>query len=169
MVKKTNYVNEALYRIDTMYGSDMSDEELEWTRRNRFFTMSEGGNTMSLDEVNELLNLWNKEMVTSPNFETVCEHSKYVMFHRACQMDSFGVGNRRSTFKSNEDDVSKLVALLEKIDIFPANNAVKRKMSPNFFWDFVRRPTNVGSTTDKAKESVTVTTAQLSIFDPMQN
>ena len=65
---KTNYVNETLHRIDTLYGDKMESEELEWKQRNQLFIMSEGGNAMGLDKVDELLNLWNKGMVTLPIF-----------------------------------------------------------------------------------------------------
>ena len=159
---KSNYVTEGCHRIDTLYGRDLpnshglTDEELEWTRWNRLFNMFLNGNSMSLDEVNELLNLWNKEMVTSPSFEKVCEHSRYVMFHRACQMNVFDIGNRRSSRTSNQHDVARLIAFLERADIFPHNNDVKREMHKDFFWALVSRPVSGGSEKDKEREGATV-------------
>ena len=34
---KNNYVTESLHRMDTMYGSKMSNHDLEWLRMNRFY------------------------------------------------------------------------------------------------------------------------------------
>ena len=70
---KTNYVTETLYRMDTLYGDRISDKELEWKRCNQLYTMTDGDHSMSLDEMNEFLNLWNKGIVTSPILETVCK------------------------------------------------------------------------------------------------
>ena len=63
------------------YSTDekMTPPELEWHRRNQLFVMTEGGPGNSLDELNERLNDWNKGIVTSPIFLTVCEHTRYVM------------------------------------------------------------------------------------------
>ena len=168
---KNNYVTEGCHRIDKTYGRDvsgdngLSDEELEWTRLNRFFTMTEGFNSLSLDEMNELLNLWNKEMVTSPDFEKVCEHSSYVMFHRSCQLNCFGVGNRRSSRTSNVGDVSRLIEFFERANIFPRNTDVKRTMHSNFFWKLVSRPKDIGSDLDKKKEEGRVRPGEEEMFN----
>ena len=58
---------------------------------------------MSFDELNEFLNLWNKGIVTSPIFETVCEETKHVMVFRACAFVSFGSMNKQYTKPSTGD------------------------------------------------------------------
>ena len=105
LAEKQNYVTETLHREDVLYGEDMPSEELEWKRRNQLFLMTEGGNAMSLDEVNELLNLWNKGTVTAQDFETVCERSRYVMVSRASAFDSFGCQTKKSVSPSTEVDI----------------------------------------------------------------
>ena len=39
---KSNYVTESLHRMDTLYGRNRTDFDLEWTRRNRFVVLTEG-------------------------------------------------------------------------------------------------------------------------------
>ena len=136
---KRNYVTEGCHRIHMLYGRDvptshgLPDEELEWTRCNRQFTMSNNGDSMNLDKVNKLLNLWNKEMVMSPCFKKVCKHSRYVMFHRSCQMNVFGVANRRSSRTSNQYDVARLTAYFKRADIFLLDASTRREMHKDFF------------------------------------
>ena len=51
---KTNYVTEGCHRIDTLYGGDLTTDELELRRTNQLFLVAEGGHALSLDKVNEL-------------------------------------------------------------------------------------------------------------------
>ena len=77
--KKRNYVTESLHRIDTIYRPNMPDVQLEEHRIYQLFLMTESGHAMSLDELNELLNLWNKGTVQSSIFEDVCQRSAHIM------------------------------------------------------------------------------------------
>ena len=87
-----------MHRIDTMYGPNMSDTDLEWMRMNRFFILSEGGHAVTMDELNEFLNLWNKSCVSVSTFEMgwrMVQHQEYqidilmgwlVVHHKDSQM-----------------------------------------------------------------------------------
>jgi hypothetical protein len=46
--------------------------------------MIDGGDAISLDELNEILNLWNKSCVGTPYFAKACERSKLIMLLRKC-------------------------------------------------------------------------------------
>ncbi len=163
---KTNYVTEIMHRIDALYGPDMTDDELEWLRINCFFVMTEGGNAVTLDELNEFLNLWNKSSVTSPNFATVCERSKHVLLSHACAYEAFGKAKpTKRTGASREANVASLVKVFAEADVFPVDASVNRKMTDSFFWNLVERPTNVGATKHHDKEKVERTAAEEAIYN----
>ena len=89
---KSNYVPEGMKRGELMNGPDkLSDWEIEEIRWNRLITLTKGSSNVSFDELNELLNLWNKGSVSSPNFATKCEMSKHVMALRKYSYKIFGV------------------------------------------------------------------------------
>eukprot|EP00984_Skeletonema_dohrnii_P009331 scaffold3571_cov78-Skeletonema_dohrnii-CCMP3373.AAC.3 len=153
---KTNYVTETLHRMDTLYKPNRTDFDLEWTRRNRFFVMTEGGRGMSFDEVNELQNLWNKSCAAPHDFTTVCEMSQHLMVMRMASFEVYG-RNRRSTVNaSQETSIAKLVTLFETVLMFD-QKVNQREMTDNFFWDNVTRPVGVGSKSDERKEKVAQT------------
>ena len=110
-------------------------------RMNRFFILSEGGHAVTMDELNEFLNLWNKSCVATSSFESSCERSKHILSLRDCAFDAFG---RRKSIQRNralgqqESEVEKLINFFELVDIFPNDNDIKRKMTEDFFWDRVR-------------------------------
>ena len=162
---KTNYVTETLHREDTLYGGPVSPYELEWKRRKQLFVMREMGHAMSLDEVNELLNLWNKGIVTSPFFETVCEQSQYVMVSRSCSFDTFGNDIHRRAPPSVENDILRLMNLFDKANIFPKRCEEKRELHEKFWWDIVRPRTNVGKKSARDKESVCENPAVFDLFE----
>ena len=87
---KTNYVTETLHRMDTLYGDDMNDHDLEWLRMNKFFVLSEGGHAVTMDELNEFLNLWNKSCVGTSDFELFCARSKHIMALKKSSYATFG-------------------------------------------------------------------------------
>ena len=70
---ENNNITESLYHMETLYGEKVSDEELEWKRRNHLLRMTKDGPSFALDEVNEFLNARNKGIVTLPDFETICK------------------------------------------------------------------------------------------------
>lgn len=112
---KSNYIDEAMHRIDTLYGlSGMTDVELENFRANRFSLMTALGDCMSLDKVNELLNLWFKKCLVAPTFQINMNRSKHIMCLIKCRYETFGSSNRRSSKTSQEENVEKIVLLLER-------------------------------------------------------
>ena len=64
--------------------------------------LSEGGNAITLDELNEFLNLWNKSCVGTPNLETFCEHSKHILTLMKSAYATFGrkTGKRHHAISS---------------------------------------------------------------------
>ena len=114
--------------------------------------MSYFGHSVTLEKLNEFLNLRNKGIVTADDFATVCEQTKYVMVSRCCAFDTFGCKNYRSLRPTIERDIVKLTTLFERADLFPRVCTDKRVFHPDFWWNMVQRPTNVGSKKDKDKE-----------------
>ena len=82
---------EGLKQAELMNGDKLTDWEIEEIRWNRLIKLSADGNKVSFDELNELLNLWNKGSVSSPDFTTKCNKSKHIMFLRKCAYESFGI------------------------------------------------------------------------------
>jgi hypothetical protein len=77
---KDNYVQEGLYRNDLLYGPLMNDVMLEWLRSvNRYFVMSEDGAAITMDELNEFVNLWIKGCHSTEDFTKICNHLKHLM------------------------------------------------------------------------------------------
>ena len=174
---KNNYVGETMHRIDTLYGngegngsddqSGMTPHELEWHRLNRLVVMNEFGHSISLDALNELLNWWNKKCANPESFATVCERSGLIMLLRQCQFETYGRRKHRNNatqFASREKDITRLIELFVRADVFPANRGIKREMTNRFFWDYVSGKKGVGSETDKDKEKVALGGADKELF-----
>ena len=68
-----------MYRIDLMYGEDMSDFNLEWLRCNCFIIVTEDGRGISPDALNELQNLWNKSCVPARGAAVETSHDSSAM------------------------------------------------------------------------------------------
>ena len=157
MVGKNNYSTETCYRMDTLYSPHRIQlKELQWKRQNLLVVMTEDGHTISLDELNEFLMEWNKSSVVSPNFTKVCTQTRYVITSCACAFDTFGNRNRRTMKPSKENDVTKLMDLVEKGKLYrPPVNGKKQEMPNNFWWDLVQ-PSNekVGSAKAIGKQTV---------------
>ena len=162
---KTNYVTETCHRMDVLFGGGLTPDELEWRRLNQVFVMTHGGHTMTLDELNELLNWWNKGIVTSPDFETVCNQTRFVSITRGCMHDTFGPGNRKSKKPSVEKDIECLMDLLRNANLWSPNRTEKRELYGDFYWDLHRPRENVGSEKSKKKESVCESTQVQRLFD----
>ena len=162
---KTNYVTETCHRMDVLFGGGLTPDELEWRRLNQVFVMTHGGHTMTLDELNELLNWWNKGIVTSPDFETVCNQTRFVSITRGCMHDTFGPGNRKSKKPSVEKDIECLMDLLRNANLWSPNRTEKRELYGDFYWDLYRPRENVGSEKSKKKESVCESTQVQRLFD----
>ena len=81
---ENNYVIETLMKNQFLYGTEMEDWGLENIRLDIVFVMIDGGDAISLDELNEILNLWNKSCVGTPYFAKACERSKLIMLLRKC-------------------------------------------------------------------------------------
>ena len=61
---ENNYVTETLRRTnDFLYETEFENWEFEGLRINQFFVMNEGGSAVSLDKLNEFLNLWKKDVL----------------------------------------------------------------------------------------------------------
>ena len=103
-----------------------------------------GENSLSMDELNEFLNIWN---ITTPNFETVCEQSRHVMMLRKCEYEAFGKCRKAAKWSKKQTcqkaTVQKLILLFQKINVF-ANHTHVREMTEHFFWSIVENPTNNG-------------------------
>lgn len=144
--------------MDTRYGPNMSQFDLETLRMNKFFLMTKGGHGMSLDEVNELLNSWFKKFLKSPSLQTNVENSKHVMTLRKCAYESFGYKEHKTGSRleaTQRNNVNKIVGLLKRVNVYP-KEAVSRDFDKDFFWQHVDRPKSVGTKADKAKETVTI-------------
>ena len=100
-------------------------------------------------------------------FDKACEISGHVMLLLKCAYETFGhrQSRRSSSLPSQEANVAQVVELFERIDIFPSDDNVQREMNENFFWNFVQRPTNVGSERDVEKEKVYFTHAESVLYD----
>eukprot|EP00956_Cyclotella_meneghiniana_P045051 scaffold350880_cov96-Cyclotella_meneghiniana.AAC.1 len=154
---KKNYAEEGMHRIDTLYGLDgMTDVELENFRMNRFFVMTELGDAMSLDEVNELLNSWFKKCLLAPTFQINVDRSKHIMTLMKCGYQTFERSSKRSKRTSQEENVQKLTELFERSDVFPVNDTLSRVFDDNFFWTHVKIPKATGTNKDKDKESASM-------------
>lgn len=165
---KNNYAEEAMHRIDTLYGLDgMTDVELENFRANRFFLMTALGDCMSLDEVNELLNLWFKKCLLSPTFQINVDRSKHIMCLMKCGYETFGKKSKRSSRTSQEENVEKIVLLLERTNVYPSDHSSSRLFDDNFFWREVKIPRASGTDRDKNKEDVVIGGAMKGLYNVM--
>jgi hypothetical protein len=154
---KDNYVQEGLYRNDLLYGSLMSDVMLEWLRVNRFFVMSEDGAAMTMDELNEFVNLWIKGCHTTEDFAKICNHSKHLMVLRKCAFETFGVKQRRRGARqdaSQQEGIHRATEFLCAADIFPLNMEMERELEDDFFWNYVVVPKATGTEKDAKRENV---------------
>jgi len=164
---KSNYVTENLRRIEFTCATDVTDWENETIRCNCFFNLREGGgHALSLDELNELLNYWNKGCVTAPNSKTVCEKSKFIMLLKKCAYGAFGKWYDRSSIAKTkqEESVEKMVELFQRANIFSLEVDVEQEMVSSFFWDFVSLPKNVGTKKDKDFENPELSAAKKIVF-----
>ena len=75
---------------------------MEGLHINLLFVTSKGGNCVSLDKLNEFLNLWNESCVTSLDFTVACDRSKHIIMMRKCACEAYGKSKSFST-KTNED------------------------------------------------------------------
>jgi hypothetical protein len=153
---KKNYILEGLWRIFILYGPDMENVDLERLRVNRFFLMTAGGNAMSLDDMNEKLNDWLKKCLKSSNFSKNIRDSRFIMTLMKCGYETYGLPskNRSRHVASQKVNMDKLVALLERTDIFPSDLSMAREFDDEFFWREVMLPKAVGTSKDKMKEEV---------------
>ena len=163
---KNNYYTEGLHRISMLYGSKLTNFDLEMLRVNRFFLMTEGGNAMSLDDVNEMVNAWKKSFLKSPNFKDNIERSKYTATLRKCAYQTFGYREGRTArLEANQEvHVSKIVALLDRCNIF-GDVSVKREFDKEFFWNHVKIPKATGSKKDADRESMDLTIGKSRLFN----
>ena len=88
----------------------MSDYDLENFCASRFFLMTALGNAMSLDEVNELLNLWFKKCLVAPTFQKNLDRSKHIMTLMKCGYETFGEANSRKMRAGQSENIDKLMA-----------------------------------------------------------
>ena len=165
---KTNYVPEAMKRAELMNGDKLTDWEIETIRRNRLLTLTLQGNKVSFDELVELLNLWNKGSISPPNFATKCYHSGFVMAARKCAYETFGVRLSATGKATSQSSATELmINLFEEASIFQVFSGGARTMVPNFFWDYVQRPENVGSQADKELENVELSDGHKILFQQL--
>jgi len=144
--------------MDTMYGQQMTNHELEWIRMNDVFVLSAGGNAITMDELNKFLNLWNKSCVGTSIFETFCERSKHILTLMKSAYATFGHKRRKRhhAIGSQENSIQKLVDFFTDANIFPSGDDLPCKLTKDFFCDRVRRPKKVGTVQARNKEGVTL-------------
>lgn len=166
---KTMYVTETLKRMELLYGEKLEDHELEEMRCNRLPLLSKGANAVSYDELNELLNLWDKQCSTSTDFSVVCEQSASVMALRKCGYESYGRKQSRASIRHSSQKMAmkRIIDLLNEAQIFQVDKSEGRKMTPDFFWNFVKKPKNVGSKKEKDREKPVLSAAHRYLFDQL--
>jgi hypothetical protein len=169
---KDNYVTEGLYRNDLLYGPLTTDLMLEHMRVNRYFVMSEDGGAMSMDELNELVNLWIKGCHSTEDFSKICDRSRFLMVIRKCAFETFGVKKRHrgtSQKATQEEGIASALEFFRQAEIFVDSNR-SREMTNDFFWAFVKVQKATGTEKDAARENVEETpeTSALHqvLFDP---
>ena len=99
----------------------MEDWGLENIRLNICFVMIDGGDAISLDELNEILNLWNKSCVGTPYFAKACERSKLIMLLRKCAYETYGKRESHSVSCSDTLDISRIIDLFVRANIFESH------------------------------------------------
>ena len=162
---KKNYVTETLHRMEEIYGEKMNDIRRESIRMNRFFVLSEGGDAVTFDELNELLNLWNKQSGRTLNFSTACDQPRFVILMRKCAYEAFGKRKETSAVKpSQQAAIAKLIAFFERARIFDPSNG-KRTLEKDFFWNLVRRPTKIGSKRIENREKVPLSKTMNEVYN----
>ena len=151
-------MTETLRRMDTMYGQQMMNHELEWIRMNDVFVLSAGGNAITMDELNKFLNLWNKSCVGTSIFETFCERSKLILTLMKSAYAVFGHKRRKRhhVIGSQENSIQKLVDFFTDTNIFPSGDDLPHELTKDFFWDRVCQPKKFGSVRARNKEEVTL-------------
>ena len=70
MCGKSNHVTETLRTMETFYDTDFPNYDRVGMRSNCFNTLSNNGNDIAYDEMNEDLNAWNKSSKDTAKFET---------------------------------------------------------------------------------------------------
>jgi hypothetical protein len=143
--KKDNYYTEGLQRMEMLYGDSLTDVKLEELRCNRFFKMTESGNAMSHDDVNEMVNLWMKKFLDSDDLTENVNRSKHACTLRACAFEIFGFRQKNSTHleASKRVNVDQLKGFLVSTGIFADSTSI-RPFEDDFFWRHVQMPKAVG-------------------------
>ena len=91
---------------------------MENLRLDGLFVMSEGGNAVSLDELNDFLNIWNRSCIGVLNFGKACDCFKHITMMRKCAYEAFGKKYTRSDASNQEVAISRIVVLFEQADVF---------------------------------------------------
>lgn len=143
----------------------MSDIELENLRANKFFVMTPDGNGMSLDELNENVNLWFKKCLIAPTFQQNIDRSKHIMTLMKCGYETFGKSTSRRTRANQSENVNKLIELFQRTNIFPMDDTTSRDFDENFFWCKVKIPKASGTDRDKKRESAETSGGMKGMFN----
>ena len=77
---------------------------------------------------------------------------RHIVVERKTTYEVFGKKGKRSVRPSQEDSKIRMVQLFVAAKIFLIEDCKARPMTQNTFWDYVRKPKNVGSDKDKEKE-----------------
>jgi hypothetical protein len=159
---KDNYFKEGLQRIEMLYGDGLTNVELEELRCNRFFKMTESGNAMSQDDVNEMVNLWFKKFLDNDDLTENVNRSKHVCTLRCCAFESFGFRQNKCPRMeaSKRVNIDQLKCFLASTGIFEDSTS-DRPFEDEFFWRHVQIPKAAGTPKDKAKETVEITEGQM--------
>ena len=79
-------------------------------------------------------------------------HSQHIIVNRQCACETFEMKNKWSVRPSLDEYREQMICLLVTASMFPIKSTIARKMKLDFFWDYVKRPTNVGLSKDEQKE-----------------
>ena len=137
-VGKPQYLLEAKRRMEQMYG-ELTPQDLEYLRMNRFFRMSEGGNTIAHDDCCEKHNLAQKQCPKNSNFETVVKRSKHLHAASRAGKEMFGERTSKSSIPNRKRDVDQIYAFLRKVNVIKLADTECR-VSDNTFWEHVVAP-----------------------------
>jgi hypothetical protein len=99
--------------------------------------MSEGGGALTMDELNELVNLWIKGCHSTEDFSKICHTSRFLAVLRKCAFETFGIKKRRRGTRQNatqEDGIARALEFLREAKIF-LDSTLEREMTDEFFWD----------------------------------
>jgi hypothetical protein len=172
---KKQYFQAGIRRIETLYKSllngEISEEDFEIMRRNRFCRLTLGKGALAMDELCELMNYFMKSVVYSPYFDTTCERSKHVPLMRRCAIELWGHTEPRSSVSCGSTSDYKLILEMCNNERIFSDEIGARILDETCFWRFIKQDKSQkgGSTRQRAKDSVPLTPHESSFLSRTNN